>query len=328
MSQFFSLENKDVWVTGHGGMVGSAIYKKLVPKCRNVLTVSKNSLDIRDQSAVLRWFKKHKPDVVIHAAATVGGIHANIRRSAEFIYDNVQMTANIIHGAHLTGVSKLVFIASNCMYPREAQQPIDESSLLTGPLEPTNQWFAIAKVAGVKLCQAYRQQYGNDFNIYVPANLYGPGENFDPAESHVPASLILRFHVAKTLMKQSVPIWGSGTPIRDFLFIDDMADAVLFLLERASESEPINIGTGNGHSISEFASTIAEIVGWKGSLFFDTKKPDGMPKKVLNTDKLANLGWTNRTTLAEGICETYAWFKQNIHLMEEHIETVSKEFNA
>src|SRR5881396_3354830 len=260
----FELKGKRVWIAGHRGMVGSALVRRLADAEAEILTVDRLRLDLRDQSAVKRWVHQSRPDAVFIAAATVGGIEANRTRPAEFLYDNLMIAANIIHAAAESGVSKLMLLGSSCFYPREAPQPIREDSMLTGPFEPTNEWYGVAKIAGVKLCQAYRRQYGCDFITVVPTNLYGPGDNFDPLQSHVIPALIRKLHDAVKEGRETVEVWGTGKPRREFMHVDDAADAAVFLLRHWSAEEPINVGTGEDIGIAELAETIARVVGFKG----------------------------------------------------------------
>ncbi|HYH18760.1 MAG TPA: GDP-L-fucose synthase [Azospirillum sp.] len=302
------LAGKRVWVAGHRGMVGSAIVRRLAAEGCTVLTVDRDRTDLRRQEAVEEWLAQARPDVVVIAAAKVGGIHANNSQPAEFLYDNLMIEANIIHGAHRTDVGKLLFLGSSCIYPKFAPQPIPESSLLTGPLEPTNEWYAIAKIAGVKLCQAYRRQYGRDFIAAMPTNLYGINDNFHPANSHVVPGLMRRIDTARLEGQEAVQIWGSGTPRREFLFVDDLADACVFLVRHYSGHDPINVGTGEEVQIAELARLIADVVGYRGRFVFDSSKPDGTPRKVVDTSALAALGWRARTGLREGLEATYRWY--------------------
>lgn len=306
-----SLSRNRVWVAGHAGMVGGSLCRRLAALDCDVLTVDRKDLDLRDQGGVRAWLKDHKPDVIFLAAAKVGGIFSNSTRPAEFMYDNLAINTNVIHGAHEADVQKLLFLASNCMYPRSAQQPITEESLLTGELEPTNEGFALAKIAAVKLCQTYRRQYGRDYICAVPANVYGPGDNFDPQQAHVPAALIFRLHMAKKMNADTSAIWGTGKPLRDFLFIDDLTDGLVYLMERYSDEMPINVSTGKETSIRQFAETVARVVGWDGTLEYDTSKPDGMMKKILDPSKMAKLGWSAQVDLEVGLRRTYAWFLDN-----------------
>jgi GDP-L-fucose synthase len=298
-----------VFVAGHGGLVGSAVMRRLAAEgFSDVVTATRNELDLRDQAAVTTWFQENQPEHVLLVAGTVGGIMANSTRPAEFIYDNMMIHGTVVHAAHLVGTSKLLYLGSSCIYPRNATQPISEEELLTGPLEPTNEWYAIAKIAGIKLCQAYRRQYGSDFISAMPTNLYGPNDNFDLTSSHVLPALIRKFHDAKVEGRNSVEIWGTGTPMREFLHVDDLADACVHLMDNYSDESHINVGTGIDITIRDLACQIRDVVHPGSELVFDTSKPDGTPRKVLNTSRLTATGWTPRITLAEGIESTYRWF--------------------
>ena len=307
----FPLAGKRVWVAGHRGMVGSALARKLSAAGAEVLAVNRSACDLRDQAAVHAWVAENRPDAVFIAAAVVGGIEANRTRPAEFLYDNLLITANIIHAAAEYGVGKLVFLGSSCFYPREAEQPIREDSLLTGSFEPTNEWYAVAKVAGVKLCQAYRRQYGNDFIAVVPTNLYGPGDNFDLAASHVIPALIRRLHEAKVHGRAPVEIWGSGRPRREFLYVDDAADALVYLIEHYSDENMINVAGGEDVSIAELAELVAGVVDYTGGFLFDTSKPDGMPRKMLDDSRIRATGWRPAVSLKEGLERTYVSFLEH-----------------
>ena len=311
MSSLYELTGKKVWVAGHRGMVGSALVRRLAGEGCEVLTVSRGQVDLRRQSDVDGWMAQNRPHAVFVAAAKVGGILANDSRPAEFIYENLMIEANVIHAAHTVGVEKLLFLGSSCIYPKLAPQPMPEASLLTGPLEPTNEWYAIAKIAGVKLCQAYRRQYGSDFISAMPTNLYGPGDNYDLAGSHVLPALLRKVDTAKATGAASVEIWGSGSPLREFLHVDDLADACVFLLQRYSGDEHVNVGSGHEVSIRALAEQIAEVVGYKGDFHFDSSKPDGTPRKLLDTSKLTGLGWTAKIGLRDGIAHAYDWFLNN-----------------
>jgi len=305
-----------VYVAGHAGLVGSAIMRRLERGgYSNVLTATRSELDLRDQGAVNEWFEAHRPDYVFLVAGTVGGILANSTRPAEFIYDNLMIHGTVVHASHLTGVTKLLYLGSSCIYPRHATQPITEEQLLTGPLEPTNEWYAVAKIAGIKLCQAYRRQYGSDFISAMPTNLYGPNDNFDLASSHVLPALIRKFHDAKAHGSADVEIWGTGSPMREFLHVDDLADACLFLMEHYNDDSHINVGTGVDLSIRELAEMVRQIVNPGANLRFDTSKPDGTPRKVLDVSRLRNLGWSPAHDLDSGIRSTYEWFleQQSAH---------------
>ena len=297
-----------IWVAGHRGMVGSAILRRLAGENAEVLTVGRQDVDLREQLDVRRWVAQAKPDVVILAAAKVGGILANDSYPADFLFDNLAIETNVIHAAHLANVERLVFLGSSCIYPKLAPQPIAEEALLTGPLEPTNEWYAVAKIAGIKLCQAYRRQFGRRYISVMPSNLYGRNDNFDLSTSHVLPALIRKFHAAKMAGKAEVVIWGTGTPLREFLYADDLADAVVFLIDRYDGGEPINCGAGSGVSIRQLAGTIGHVAGFEGKLVFDTEKPDGTPHRVMDSSRLAALGWRPKTSLEEGVSEVYRWF--------------------
>lgn len=304
----FELKDKKVFVAGHRGMVGSALVRRLAQEDVEILTVQRSEVDLLDQAATNRWFEKARPHVVLHAAAKVGGIHANNTLRAEFIYENLQLAANVIHAAHVNGVEKLLFLGSSCIYPKLAPQPLREDSLLTGELEPTNEPYAIAKIAGVKMVEAYRSQYGSDFISIMPTNLYGPGDNYHPEYSHVVAALIRRFHEAKEAGAPSVTVWGTGTPRREFLYVDDMADASIHLLRHYSGGRLVNVGTGEDITIAEFARVVAKTVGYTGEIAFDSSRPDGTPRKLLDVSRLAELGWKARTSLEEGMKLAYRAF--------------------
>jgi GDP-L-fucose synthase len=304
----FDLASQRVFVAGHAGMVGSAIVRRLASERCTVFTVGRDTLDLSRQNAVEEWFDAAKPDVVVIAAARVGGIEANRSMPAEFLYENLVIEANLIHAAWKAGAKKLVFLGSSCIYPRDAVQPLSEGVLLTGPLEPTNEWYAIAKIAGLKLAQAYRRQYGTDFISLMPSNLYGPGDTYHPEHSHVPAALIRRFHEAKLAHAPQVTVWGTGTPRREFLFVDDLADACVFALKHYSDEDLINVGTGEDVSIADFAKLVAQTVGYTGKLAFDASRPDGTPRKLLDVTKLKALGWSARTALPVGLSITYRDF--------------------
>ena len=308
----FDLTAKRVWVTGHRGMVGSAVVRRLSSEPCEILTTGKGELDLRRQADVEAWMAANRPQVVVMAGAKVGGIHANNTYPADFIYDNLTIETNTIRAAAETGVEKLLFLGSSCIYPREASQPISEDSLLSGPLEPTNEWYALAKIAGIKLCQAYRRQHDCDFISTMPTNLYGPGDNFHPVDSHVPAALLRRFHEAKETGLDEVTVWGTGQPRREFLHVDDLADACVFLLKHYSDEPQVNVGTGEDITIAEFAEAVRKVVGWEGRLVFDTSRPDGTPRKVLDVSRLTGLGWRASIGLEEGLRGYYRWFLDNI----------------
>ena len=303
-----SLAGRRVWVAGHRGMVGSALCRRLAGEDCEVLTVGRDEVDLTRQSEVEAWLAFARPELVFVAAATVGGIHANDTRPAEFLYDNLMIEANIIHAAHKLAVRKLLFLGSSCIYPREAPQPMAEEALLTGPLEPTNQWYAIAKIAGIRLCQAYRRQYGCDFISAMPTNLYGIGDSFDLMNSHVLPALMVKLDRAKRSGAETVEIWGSGQPRREFLYCDDLASALVFLMRHYSGENHINVGTGLDVTIREAAEVMAEVIGFSGRFVFDASKPDGMPRKLLDVGRLAALGWRAETSLRQGLEQTYRWF--------------------
>jgi GDP-L-fucose synthase len=307
----YDIDNKRIWVTGHNGMVGNAVVRRLQKENCDIITIPKSELDLRDSEAVAKWLKNCTPDAIVVASAKVGGIYANSHYPADFLYDNLMIEMNIIHNAMKNDVEKLLFLGSSCIYPRNAKQPITEDALLTGELEPTNEWYAIAKIAGIKLCQSYRQQYGVNYISAMPTNLYGPGDNFHPENSHVPAALLSRFHEAKVNNESQCSVWGSGNPKREFLYVDDLADALIYLLKNYSEHSHVNIGTGLDISIKDFALKIKGCVGYQGDLVFDKTKPDGMPRKVLDVSKLSEIGWTPKTTLDEGLSRYYQWFCEN-----------------
>ncbi|MGL9620797.1 GDP-L-fucose synthase [Bradyrhizobium sp. U531] len=304
----FELKDKSVYVAGHRGMVGSAIARRLAQEDVEIITAGRRDLDLCNQAAVFDWFARVRPQVVFMAAAKVGGIVANNTLRAEFIYENIAIAANVIQAAHLNGVQKLMFLGSSCIYPKLAPQPLREDSMLTGPLEPTNEPYAIAKIAGIKMAEAYRSQFGCDFISVMPTNLYGPGDNYHPELSHVVAALIRRFHEAKLSSAKTVAVWGTGTPRREFLYVDDMADACVHLMKTYSGVEPINIGTGEDVAISEFARAVADIVGYRGEFSFDISRPDGTPRKRLDVSRLAWLGWRATTSLHDGLRLAYEAF--------------------
>jgi GDP-L-fucose synthase len=298
-----------IMVAGHAGLVGSAIVRELVAQgANNLLLRTRAELDLADQSAVEKFFAEHRPAYVFLAAAKVGGIHANSTFPAEFIQDNLAIQTNVIHSAWKHGTRKLLFLGSSCIYPRDCPQPIKEDYLLTGPLEPTNEWYAIAKIAGLKMCQAYRRQYGFDAICAMPTNLYGPGDNFDQDSSHVLPAMIRRFHEAKTRGDASVAIWGTGTPRREFLYADDLARAVVFLMQKYSAEDIVNIGVGNDISILELAHRVADVVGYRGRIEVDPSKPDGTPRKLLDVGRIHSMGWQAGTMLSDGIAATYKFF--------------------
>ncbi len=315
----FSLDGKRVWVAGHRGLVGSAIVRRLQSERCELLIATSSELDLRNQAAVEAWMGQHKPQAIILAAAKVGGILANDTYPVDFLYDNLMIEANVLHAAHRTGVEKLLLLGSSCIYPKLAAQPIREDSLLTGPLEPTNEWYALAKIAGVKLCEAYRRQYGCDFISAMPTNLYGFNDNFDLMSSHVLPALMRKMHMAKTEGRNEVEIWGTGTPKREFLHVDDLADALIFLLRHYSEADTINVGSGQEVSIRELAELIADVVGFHGQFAFDASKPDGTPRKLLDTSRLSALGWSAKIGLRDGISQVYNWFEQQNAVDEQRV---------
>ncbi len=302
-----------IYVAGHHGLVGSAIVRKLREKgYENLILKARVELDLLSQRAVDEFFEKEKPEYVFLAAAKVGGILANKTKKADFIYENLQIQNNIIHSAWKMGVKKLLFLGSSCIYPKLCAQPIKEEYLMTGPLEETNDAYAIAKIAGIKMCQSFNEQYDTNFISAMPTNLYGPNDNFDLGSSHVLPAMIRKFHEAKVSGAKEVVLWGTGSPKREFLHVDDLADAVVFLMNNYSESEIVNIGTGKDISIKELAEKIKKVVGYAGAIVWDTEKPDGTPRKLLNVDRLHNLGWRHRVSLDDGTRETYKWFMKNI----------------
>ena len=307
----FDLRGKRVYIAGHRGMVGSALMRRLAGEGCTLLTATRAEVDLRRQDQVEAWFAANRPDVVFLAAARVGGIWANSNFPGEFIYENLMVAANIIEAARVGGVAKLLFLGSACIYPKEAPQPIPESALLTGPLEPTNEWYAVAKIAGIKLAQGYRQQYGCDFISAQPTNLYGPGDNFDLKQSHVIPALIRKAQAAKDAGDATMPIWGSGTPRREFLHVDDLADALVFLVQRYSDADIVNVGSGEEVTIRELAETVNRVVGYDGTLTFDASKPDGVMRKLVDVSKINALGWRHRYGLADGLAHTYRWFLEH-----------------
>jgi GDP-L-fucose synthase len=308
----FELKGKRVYVAGHRGMVGSAISRRLAQEDVDLVTADRSGLDLCNQAAVFDWFAKVRPQVVFLAAAKVGGIVANDTLRAEFIYDNIAIASNVIHAAHLNGAEKLMFLGSSCIYPKFAAQPLREQSMLTGPLEPTNEPYAIAKIAGIKMTEAYRSQYGSDFISVMPTNLYGPGDNYHPEYSHVVAALIRRFHEARVADADRVVVWGTGTPRREFLYVDDMADACVHLMKTYSAPDLVNIGTGEDISIAAFARVVAEIVGYRGEISFDASRPDGTPRKLLDVSRLASFGWRASTSLEQGLRCAYEAYRKTV----------------
>jgi GDP-L-fucose synthase len=303
----YQLAGKRVWVAGHKGMVGSAIVRRLAHEACEVLTTDRSELDLTDQRAVLGWMHNHRPQAVFLAAARVGGIHANDSHPVEFLRDNLLIETAVFTGAESTGVEKLLFLGSSCIYPRHAEQPITEEALLTGPLEPTNEWYAIAKIAGIKLAQAYRKQYGCDYISAMPTNLYGPGDNFDPLGSHVLPALIRKVHEAKQAGGE-VSVWGTGSPLREFLYVDDCADACLHLMQHYSDAPHINVGSGAEISILDLTRLVMEVLDHDGPVITDPSKPDGTPRKLMDSARLSALGWTPKVPLREGIARSYQAF--------------------
>ncbi|HZP87718.1 MAG TPA: GDP-L-fucose synthase [Burkholderiales bacterium] len=301
----YNLAGKRVWVAGHRGMAGAAIVRRLAQERCEILVASRGELDLRNQAAVEAWMARNRPEVVFVAAATVGGIIANSTRPAEFLYDNLMIEANVIHAAWRYAVEKLLFLGSSCIYPRLAPQPMREEHLLTGPLEPTNEWYAIAKIGGIKLCQAYRKQYGCDFISAMPTNLYGSGDNYDLQQGHVVAALQVKIHAARESGAGAVEVWGTGTPRREFLFVDDLADALVFMMQRYSDAMHLNVGTGTEVTIRELAETLARVIGYEGEFVFDASKPDGTPRKVMDVSRLTALGWRAKTPLEDGLRLAY-----------------------
>lgn len=308
MQVTYDLTNKRVWVAGHRGMVGSALVRRLASEGCQILTAGRDEVDLKRQDQVERWMAREKPQAVFLAAAKVGGILANDTYPADFLYDNLMIEANIIHAAFETGVEKLTFLGSSCIYPKMAPQPITEDALLTGPLEPTNEWYAIAKIAGIKLCQAYRKQHGADFISAMPTNLYGPGDNFDLQSSHVIPALIRKAHEAKISGQKEMTIWGTGTPRREFLHVDDCADATVHLMKSYSGDQHVNVGSGEDITILELTQTVAKVVGFEGEIVKDTTKPDGTPRKLMAAGKLREMGWQPAICLEDGLRSAYEWF--------------------
>lgn len=307
----YLLAGKRIWVTGHRGMVGSALMRRLAMENCELLTVGRTDLDLRRQSDVEAWMKREKPTTVVVAAATVGGILANDTRPAEFLYDNLAIATNIVESAYRIGVEKLLYLGSNCIYPRMAPQPMREDVLLTGPLEPTNQWYAISKIAGLMLCHAYRRQYNCDYISAVPTNLYGPNDNYDLYSSHVIPALIAKARRAKSDKGDKLVVWGTGKPRREFMYVDDLADALVFLLKHYSAEVHVNIGVGYDITIRDLAEAIVSIVGFNGRLQFDTTKSDGSPQKLMDSSRLRELGWRPKTTIQQGLELAYAWYAEH-----------------
>ena len=307
----FPLAGKRVWVAGHRGMVGSAIARRLERTGAELVLAGRETVDLARQKETEDWLAAARPEAVFLAAARVGGIHANNTRPAEFLFENLAIQTNVIHGAWRVGVKKLLFLGSSCIYPRLAPQPIVEDALLTGPLEPTNEWYAIAKIAGLKMAQAYRRQHGADFIAAMPCNLYGPGDNYDLEQSHVVGALMVKLHRAKLARAPSVELWGTGTPRREFLYVDDLADAAVFLMEHYSAEPAVNVGAGHDVTIAELAKTMAEIIGFAGEFTHNLGKPDGVPRKLLDVSRIAAMGWKPNTDLKTGLVQAYRWFVDN-----------------
>jgi GDP-L-fucose synthase len=308
----YDLQGKRVWVAGNKGMVGSAIVRRLSREDCDIVTVDRRSLDLRRQSDVEKWLEATRPQAIFLAAAKVGGILANDSYPAEFLYENLIVEANIVHAAYKIGVEKLLFLGSSCIYPKFAPQPLMEDALLTGPLEPTNEWYAIAKIAGIKMCQAYRRQYGADFISAMPTNLYGLGDNFDLNSSHVIPALMRKAHDAKMKKDKQLVVWGTGTPRREFLHVDDCADALVHLMKIYSDEGHVNVGSGEDLTILELTQTVAKVVGFEGGIVHDLSKPDGTPRKLMSADRLRSLGWRPTRTLEEGLTETYQWYLNQV----------------
>lgn len=308
----FDLAGRRVWVAGHRGMAGSAIVRRLDRENCELVTATRSELDLLRQSEVEEWMKAKKIDAIFLAAAAVGGILANSTQPARFLYENLVIETNIIESARSTGVSKLLFLGSSCIYPRMAEQPMREEALLTGALEPTNEWYAVAKIAGIKLCQAYRRQYGCDFVSVMPTNLYGPGDRYDAENGHVVAALIMKIHAAKVANAATVELWGTGTPRREFLYSEDLADACVFVMKNYSGEMFLNVGTGQDMTILELAQAIAHVIGWNGAFTLDRSKPDGMPRKVMDVSRLRALGWSASTDFETGMKDAYKWYVDNV----------------
>jgi GDP-L-fucose synthase len=324
----FDLSGKRVFVAGHAGMVGSAIVRRLEREACDIISVARSDLDLRRSDEVDRFMAQAKPDAVFVAAGKVGGIRANSAFPADFLADNVAIALNTIRAAHRCAVEKLVYLGSSCIYPRLAPQPMSPDMLLTGPLEPTNQWYAVAKIAGIKLCEAYRLQYGADFVSVMPTNLYGPGDNYHPQDSHVPAALVRRFHEAKVNGDASVSVWGTGSPQREFLAADDFADACVFVMKCYSDMEFLNIGTGEDVTIADFAGLVADVVGYRGKLAFDPSQPDGTPRKLLDVSRINALGWRATMPLRQGLQLMYADFLARYEQIRAETETTTTATHA
>jgi GDP-L-fucose synthase len=321
MNPSYTLRNKRVWVAGHRGLVGSAIVRRLQGEGCEIVTAPRDSVDLRRPEQLERWMRDVRPQAVFLAAARVGGIYANDTRPAEFIYDNLMIQSNVVEASRRAEVEKLLLMGSSCIYPRLAPQPIPEGALLTGPLEPTNQWYAIAKIAGIKLGQAYRRQYGCDFISVMPTNLYGPGDNFDLMQSHVVPALMVKAHEAKVARAPSIDVWGTGAVRREFLYVDDAADGMVFLMQHYSDDGIVNLGTGRDVPIIDLVGMVCRAVGYQGGIRFDTSRPDGTPRKVVDVSRINQLGWSARTPLAQGLTETYRWYLD--HVASEHRRAVA-----
>ncbi len=315
--EIYSLEGKKVWVAGHRGMVGSALVRRLQSEnCGQIITATRDDVDLTQQYAVRSWLKKEKPQSIFIPAAKVGGIYANDTYPAEFLYENLMIAANIIHAAYEQGVEKVLFLGSSCIYPRDAEQPLREDALLTGPLEKTNEWYAIAKIAGIKLCQAYRKQYGADFISAMPTNLYGPFDNYHPENSHVIPALLRKARLAKENGEDGIEIWGTGSPYREFMYVDDCADALVYLMKHYSGEDFINVGTGSDVTIAELAELVMKTAGLSGALRKDSSKPDGTPRKLMSSQRLLTMGWSPATPLPEGLRLAYDWYVENVPLQK------------
>lgn len=308
----YSLSGKRIWVAGHRGMVGSAVVRALTSEDCEVLSTDRKTVDLTRQTDVEAFLSREQPHAVVMAAAKVGGILANDSFPADFIYQNLIMEANVVEASFRSGVEKLLFLGSSCIYPKHADQPIDEDALLTGPLEPTNEWYAVAKIAGIKLCQAYRKQHGADFISAMPTNLYGPGDNFDLSSSHVLPALMRKAYEAKVQGRSELVVWGTGTPRREFLYSEDCADALVFLLKNYSDARHVNVGFGSDVTIAELARLVCDIVGFRGEIVFDETKPDGTPRKLMSDQKLRSMGWSPKNSLEAGIEKSFRWFIENV----------------
>lgn len=316
-SPLYALHNKRVWVAGHRGLVGGALIRRLQAENCEIVVAPRESVDLRIFDQVECWMRDVRPQAVFLAAAKVGGIHANDTRPAEFIYDNLMIQANVVEVSRRVGVEKLMLLGSSCIYPRLAPQPIPESALLTGALEPTNQWYAVAKIAGVKIGQAYRRQYGCDFISVMPTNLYGPGDSFDLVQSHVVPALLMKAHQARLVEAPTIEVWGTGTPRREFLFVDDAADGLVYLMRHYSGEGFINLGASSDVPICDLVRLVCKVVGYRGNIYFDTSRPDGTPRKLMDSGQLASLGWQPKTSLEDGLEATYRWYVENVATQKE-----------